>query len=134
MEALYSADEFHRSLEMVSQQKGDIWVLGDFDYPKLDWDEEDVPFMRPGRTLAKLYDGFIETLNDFNLMQMVREPTRGGNILDLFLTTNHTLVESVRIIPGLSDHNIVKCIVNSKPKVVKKAPRKTLLSEFSLGF
>ena len=110
-----SADEFHRSLEMVSQQKGDIWVLGDFDYPKLDWDEEDVPFIRPGYTLTKLYDGFIETLNDFNLMQMVREPTRGGNILDLFLTTNHTLVESVSIIPGLSDHNIMKCIVNSEP-------------------
>ena len=36
----YSADQFHRSLEMVSQQKGDIWVLGDFNYPKLDWDEE----------------------------------------------------------------------------------------------
>ena len=93
----------------------------------MDWDEEDVPCIRPGCTLTKLYDGFIETLNDFNLMQMVREPTRGGNILDLFLTTNHTLVESVSIIPGLSDHNIVKCIVNSKPKVVKKAPRKTLL-------
>ena len=60
-------------------------------------------------------------------MQMVREPTRGGNILDLFLTTNHTLVESVSIIPGLSDHKIMKCIVNSKPKVTKKAPRKTFL-------
>ena len=24
----YSADEFRRSVEMVSQQKGDIWVLG----------------------------------------------------------------------------------------------------------
>ena len=81
----YSADEFHRSLEMVSQQKGDIWVLGDFNYPKLDWDEEDVPFIRPGCTLTKLYEGFIETLKDFNLnMQMVREPTRGGNILDCF--------------------------------------------------
>ena len=50
----YSADEFHRSLEMVSQQKGDIWVLGDFNYPKMDWDEEDVPFIRPGCTLTKL--------------------------------------------------------------------------------
>ena len=123
----YSADEFHRSLEMVSQQKGDIWVLCDFNYPKLDWNEENVPFIRPGCTLTKLYDGFIETLNDFNLMQMVREPTRGGNILDLFLTTNHTLVESVSIIPGLSDHNIVKCIVNSKLKVVKKeSPQKDI--------
>ena len=29
------------------------------------------------------------------------------------------------IIPGLSDHNIVKCTVNSKPRVAKTAPRKT---------
>ena len=49
-----------------------------------------------------------ETLKEFSLKQTVREPTRGGNILDLFLTTNHTLLESVSIIPGLSDHNIVK--------------------------
>ena len=124
---IYSAEQFHKSLEMVSQQKGDIWVLGDLNYPKLDWDAEDIPFIRPGCTQTKLYEGFIETLKEFSLMQMVREPTRGGNILDLFLTTNHTLVKSVSIIPGLSDHNIVKCIVNSKPKVTKKAPRKTFL-------
>ena len=31
------------------------------------------------------------------------------------------------IIPGLSDHNIVKCTVNSKPRVSKTAPRKTFL-------
>ena len=48
-------------------------------------------------------------------------------ILDLFLTTNHTLVESVSIIPGLSDHDIVRCTVNSKPKVTKNSPRRTLL-------
>ena len=41
-------------------------------------------------------------------MQMVRKPTRGGNIIDLFLTTNHILVEYVSIIPGLSDDNIIK--------------------------
>ena len=29
---------------------------------------------------------------DFNPSQMVRDPTRQGDILDLFLTTNHTLV------------------------------------------
>ena len=56
-------------------------------------------------------------------MQMVREPTRGGNILDLFLTTNHTLVESVSIIPGLSDHDILRCTVNTKPKVTRQIRR-----------
>ena len=72
------------ALEKVSQQKGDICVLDYFNYPKLEWDEGDSPLIRPGCTLTKLYDCFIETMNDFNLMLMVREPTRGGNILDLF--------------------------------------------------
>ena len=62
----------------------------------------------------------------FNLSQIDREPTRQGNILDLFLTTNHTLVNSVNIIPDLSYHNTVKCVADTKPvstKNMKKAPR-----------
>ena len=66
-------------------------------------------------------------MSDFNLSQMVRDPTRQGNILDLFLTTNHTLVNSVNVIPGLSDHNIVKWLVDTKPVSTKKAPRKVHL-------
>ena len=68
---------------------------GDFNYPKLVWDEDDIPVIKSGCAFNKVYEGFVETLNDFNLTQMVREPTRAENILDLFLTTNHTLVESV---------------------------------------
>ena len=122
-----STEEFQKSIEMVSQQKGDIWILGDLNYPKLEWDEDDVPFIKPGCSHTKLYDSFIETMCDHSLSQMVREPTRSGNILDLFLTTYPTLVNSVSIIPGLSDHNIVKCIDDTKPKLTRKAPRKAHL-------
>ena len=48
-------------------------------------------------------------------------------ILDLFLTTNNTLVNAVTIIPGLSDHNIVKSAVNIKPKFNKQQPRRSFL-------
>ena len=50
-------------------------------------------------------------------------PTRGQNILDLFLTSNPTLVDNVSITPGLSDHNIVLIQVNVKPEVLKQVPR-----------
>ena len=46
-------------------------------------------------------------------------PTRGQNILDLFLTTNPTLVDNVSITQGLSDHDIVLIQVNVKPEVLK---------------
>ena len=102
-----STEKLQKSSEVVSQQKGDIWILWDLNYPKLKLDEDDVPFIKPGCSHTKLYDSFIETMRDQSLSQMVTEPTRSGNILDLFLTTNPTLVNSVSIIPGLSDHNIV---------------------------
>ena len=54
---------------------------------------------------------------------MVTSPTRGQNILDLFLTTNPTLVDNVSITPGLSDHDIVLIQVNVKPEVLKQVPR-----------
>ena len=112
---------------MVSQEKGDIWVLGDLNYPKLDWDTDEVPRIKTGCTHTKLYESFIETISDFNLSQVVREHPRQGNSLDLFLTTNHTLVNSVNVIPGLSDHCIVKCEVDTKPAFTMKAPRKAFL-------
>ena len=58
----YSGDEFRKPLEMVSQQKGDTSVLGDLNYPKLDWDKNDVPFIKPGCAHHTLYDSFIETM------------------------------------------------------------------------
>ena len=38
---------------------------------------------------------------------MVSEPTRGGNILDYFLTLNPTLVNDIEIHPGIADHDLV---------------------------
>ena len=82
---------------MVSQENDNIWVL---DFPKLSWDDDDVSIIKLGCSC----EDFIEMLNDFNLSQVVREATRGDNILDLFLTTNSTLVNSLYIYPGLSGH------------------------------
>ena len=51
---------------------------------------------------------------------MVTEPTRGDNILDLFLTSNPTLVNSVRSNPGISDHDGML----TSPRLLKSKPRK----------
>ena len=57
------------------------------------------------------------------LEQMVTSPTRGQNILDLFFTTNPTLVNKISILPRLSDHDIVLVKVNSRPEIIKQIPR-----------
>ena len=62
-----SSEEFKKSLEIVSSYKGDIWVFGDLNYPKLDWDVDDVPIIKSVCSYTKLYDSFIETMRDFDL-------------------------------------------------------------------
>ncbi|XP_072039626.1 uncharacterized protein [Amphiura filiformis] len=70
----------------------------------------------------------IDLANDFNLEQMVTEPTRKNNILDLFFTTNATLVEKSIVIPGMSDHDgIAMLIINTSPKRNKQKPHKAYL-------
>ena len=90
---LHSFEELQKSLEHVSQLNGDVWVLGDLNFPDISWSDEHVPSVKPGCSFPKLYEDFITTLDDCNLVQMVSKPTRGENIWDLFLTSNYTLVK-----------------------------------------
>jgi hypothetical protein len=52
----------------------------------------------------------------------VLEPTRitetQSNTLDLFFTNNNTLVNQVRVIPGISDHEAV--VIESSLRPIKK--------------
>ena len=66
------------------------------------------------------YEDFIDK---FSLTQLVTHPTRGDNILDLFLIDNPTLVKSVEIKPDIADHNAVLSEVFIKPQVNKQKPR-----------
>ena len=85
-----SLEELKRSLEMVSKRKGSIWILGEFNFLKFSWDSDHVPTIRPGCSYPTIYKDFISCLDDFGLVQMVSKPTRGDNVLDLFLTSNQT--------------------------------------------
>ena len=48
---------------------------------------------------------------------MVSEPTHKNNILDLFLTSSPTLVDSVSVVPGISDHEAVFAFLKLGPTV-----------------
>ena len=66
----------------------------------------------------------MDILDDYNLVQIVTEPTRHDNVLDLILTSNPTLVSKVECLPGLSDHDIVLAEVAIKPAQTKQKRRK----------
>ena len=119
--------ELRRSLDLAAQLKGTLWLLGDFNYPKFSWSHDHVPSMKYGSGFPAIYEDFISLLDDFSLVQVVSEPTRGENVLDFFLTSNHTLVNDIKISPGIADHDIVVATVNVKPKISKQVPRKVPL-------
>ena len=83
-----------------------IWALGDFNLPHMDWETEQITQNCPCRSV---YESFVDTIHDFGLEQVVKDPTRGKNILDLFLLSQPSLVNSTKLIPplGTGDHNIV---------------------------
>ena len=119
--------ELRRSIEEVNKKaKGNIWILGDFNLPKLTWPDS-IPTLKPDCAFKQIYDTFLDFINDFSLTQMVTQPTRQGNTLDLFLTTNPTLIQQVSCQPGLGDHDMVMANCTLSPTTQKLKPRKVPL-------
>ena len=118
--------EFEKSLELVQIITGTKLILGDFNLPKLQLYQEHVPSLKPGCSTSAEYDKVLEITEDHSLTQMVSENTRGQNILDPFLISNHTLVNSVEIISGISDHDIISATVSARPALLRQKPRSCL--------
>ena len=82
---------------------------------------------KPDCSHPAFYRECLEAFNDCLLEQKVTLPTRGQNILVLFLSSNPILIDKTTILPGLSDHDIVLAEVNVKAKINKQVPRDILL-------
>lgn len=76
-----------------------VIALGDFNFPSKQWIEGS------GFTCSSSGDdfAFASLLMDLYLFQLVEQPTRGNNILDLVLTNSPTFISEPRTGPPLSD-------------------------------
>ena len=99
----------------------DIFLTGDFNLPEIQWPIRDANIPQPKLSYsANLLTTFME--ENF-LNQLVDKPTRGNNILDLFITNNANIVSHIDSVEtSISDHNIVK--VNTTYNLL--SPQKTL--------
>jgi hypothetical protein len=69
--------------------------------PHIDWGLNIAkPNPQYGKEISKK---LTDIVNKNNLTQVVREPTRGNNILDLMFTTNPGFISSIEVHPGMSD-------------------------------
>ena len=116
----HSLEEFSKSLPKARKLNCNIWVAEDFNLPKMDWNHM---CPSPDCKHPSFYRQIIEILNDSNLTPTVSLPTSDSNILDLFFTTNPTLVQRVSILPCISEHAIVQIQVNTSAKIPFQKPR-----------
>ncbi|XP_072020399.1 uncharacterized protein [Amphiura filiformis] len=116
-------EKLRSSLARINISQGTTVCLGgDFNLGGIDWESNSVP---TGVRDVALCELLLDIKNQFNLEQLQKEPTRDGRILDLFFTSNSTLVNSITTLPGVSDHDGIPMIdMQTKPKYNKQKPRK----------
>ncbi|CAG2231580.1 unnamed protein product [Mytilus edulis] len=117
-------EELEKSINCImntSQNLPNVILGGDFNLPHINWQTNTVN-TNPQYGKA-LNEKLIEISNNNDMNQMVNEPTRGQNILDLLMTTNPGLVSNIEVHPGMSDHQVVIANIDMKAKTSKKKPR-----------
>ena len=126
-----SMENFLSSIRRASTHENAIIVIGgDFNLPGFDW---------RAKTLKKtnhptIHRDFRDGINELGFEQMVEEPTRDENFLDLFLTNNPNLVQRTETLPGLSDHDAVYMEVQIHPPKRRQPKRRIpLYTEECIG-
>ena len=86
----------------ILTQRHDSVILGDFNLPHIDWQTLHGVEAESHRMIKFIEDNY--------LFQLVSEPTRENNILDLLLTTQEFLLSNVRVGEQLHncDHNVIR--------------------------
>ena len=99
-----------------------LWIMGDFNLPDINWKNYTID---NHQTNKEINEHFLDTINNINLEQIVKTATRKNKTLDLFLTNRPGLVLDYKIIPGLSDHDIVR-VTNTIKTKINKIPRRII--------
>ena len=116
-----SLNEFSKSLDRASMiNNAEILIAGDLNFPGWDWPmltlKTDCPYVEQHRKLLKL-------IQDHGMEQMVKEPTREDNILDLVISNHPHNIPRIEVAPGLSDHRIVFFEYTATPPRIRQPPR-----------
>ena len=100
-------DNLDQSLQRLTHRtNGNIWLGGDFNAPHINWPLLEVTPL--AGTKRQIYQRLIDISLHHNIEQVIDKPTRGDNILDLFLTNNKSALQNFETLPpiGKADHDI----------------------------
>lgn len=111
--------------KLVSKHpKAHILLFGDFNYPNIDWSNQPQPIVSQEEP-----NDFIDVCLNFNLTQVVSEPTRvageAANTLDLILTTHPDSLNFITGLREISDHKVIHATFNFSPEL-RQTSQKTI--------
>ena len=87
--------------------------------PGWDWKEN---ILKPNAVFTNLHNYSMDIINNNALSQLINQPTRLTNTLDLVLTNRPGKVLRTETIPGISDHDIVYTEFDFRPVKLKQKP------------
>jgi len=98
-----------------------MMITGDYNLPAIDW--QTCTVLPGGSADSQLSSRtLLEFMSEHLLSQYVLCPTRGSNVLDLFITNNDRLVTNVQSDPtSMSDHNVVDIMLAWNPVSIDQA-------------
>ena len=83
-------------------------ILGDFNFPQIDWNTGATRWAGKSAEEKRRALHLLDWSEHFCLTQVIEEPTRGDNVLDLILTNNTDMILSSAVTdPGISDHRVI---------------------------
>ena len=98
-------DALDNTLTKISGKNNNTILLGgDFNLPGWDWKANS---LKPKTPYPAIHHRFSEVISDHGLTQIVKEPTRGDNTLDLIAANRPNQINRTQVFPGLSDHDAV---------------------------
>ena len=98
-------------------------IGGDFNLPGIQWNDPLSIKLNPQYGMA-VNEKKLEIKDFFGLTQIVKENTRGHNVLDICFVKTPDFYSNVGIVPGISDHEAITVTVNQSARVNRKPPRK----------
>ena len=95
-------DLFFSALDYLANNCGRFCLMGDLNLPDFEWEL----FLHPDNSL---YNAAANLVCTHGLTQLVNEPTRADNILDVVLCSDVLSCDNIKCLPplGTSDHSIV---------------------------
>ena len=114
--------DLENSIEKITQPGQNLVIAGDSNCDNVDWDSSTV---KPDAYDRAPNQKLLDLANNCSLTNVQQQATRRGRALDIYLTTNPSLVQSVAVVPGMSDHEGMAVIdTDIRPIYSRPKPRK----------